>query len=151
VLPRLRPYAPPCAPRCQGPRLTPDCVARPSVSPSPPQTPFASVPVGGSSGGGGDQVRVNRFDTSLPIRVDVGAALTYLVLGISGARTRPPVQTWCGALTGASAASLGLSGVIFLILEQKNDFIRFHAWQSVLVFCPLLVRTPSLRQTRYRG
>ncbi|KAL1923150.1 uncharacterized protein VTP21DRAFT_9526 [Calcarisporiella thermophila] len=58
-------------------------------------------------------VRVNKYETSLPIRVDIEAALTY---------------------------SLGcVTGVLFLILEQKNDYVRFHAWQSSLLFLGMLV------------
>ncbi|RKP37250.1 hypothetical protein BJ085DRAFT_15846 [Dimargaris cristalligena] len=52
-------------------------------------------------------IRVNRYETSLPFRADIEAGLTY-ALGC-------------------------VSGVAFLILEQKNDYVRFHAWQSCLV------------------
>ena len=27
-----------------------------------------------------------------------------------------------------------ISGLVFLLLEQKNSFVRFHAWQSLLTF-----------------
>ena len=27
-----------------------------------------------------------------------------------------------------------VTGIIFLILEKENKFIRFHAWQSIFVF-----------------
>ena len=27
-----------------------------------------------------------------------------------------------------------VTGVIFLILEKDNEFVRFHAWQSIIVF-----------------
>ncbi|OZJ03968.1 hypothetical protein BZG36_03237 [Bifiguratus adelaidae] len=57
--------------------------------------------------------RVNKYETSLPIRVDVEAALTYVL----------------GAVTG----------VFFLIAEQKNDYVRFHAWQSSLLFLVLMI------------
>ncbi|TPX30865.1 hypothetical protein SmJEL517_g05678 [Synchytrium microbalum] len=54
------------------------------------------------------QVRVNKYETTLPLRVDLLSALAY---------------------------SLGpISGVILLILETKNDYVRFHAWQSSLIF-----------------
>ncbi|KAI9096992.1 hypothetical protein DFS34DRAFT_704761 [Phlyctochytrium arcticum] len=67
---------------------------------------------GSSSGGGGPAERVNKWETSLRMRVDLEAAGCY-VLG--------PV-----------------SGALFLILEQKNDYVRFHAWQSCLAFTALL-------------
>lgn len=31
------------------------------------------------------------------------------------------------------------SGIIFLILEPNNKYVRFHALQSILVFGPLMV------------
>nr|CAG8439504.1 9660_t:CDS:2 [Entrophospora candida] len=55
-----------------------------------------------------DTIRVNKYETSMPIRVDIEAALTY-VLGC-------------------------VTGVFFLIFEHKNDYVRFHAWQSSLLF-----------------
>ena len=27
-----------------------------------------------------------------------------------------------------------ISGLVFLLIEKENDFIRFHAWQSIIVF-----------------
>ena len=27
-----------------------------------------------------------------------------------------------------------ISGIVFLILERENKFVRFHAWQSIIVF-----------------
>jgi uncharacterized membrane protein len=32
-----------------------------------------------------------------------------------------------------------LSGLVFLLIEQKNSFVRFHAWQSLLTFGALSV------------
>ncbi|KAJ1974838.1 hypothetical protein H4R35_003424, partial [Dimargaris xerosporica] len=66
-----------------------------------------------SMGGGRGMIRVNRYETSLPLRPDVEAAGAYL-LGC-------------------------LSGVVLLILEQKNDYVRFHAWQSCLLTTAMLV------------
>lgn len=41
---------------------------------------------------------------------------------------------------GALCYLLGfITGIIFLILEKDNKFIRFHAMQSILVFLPLWV------------
>ncbi|KAI8393643.1 uncharacterized protein BYT42DRAFT_487074 [Radiomyces spectabilis] len=57
--------------------------------------------------------RVNKYETALPIRVDFEAALTYIL----------------GPVTG----------LLFLILETQNDYVRFHAWQSSLVFLALML------------
>ena len=32
-----------------------------------------------------------------------------------------------------------LTGIVFLILEKDNKFVRFHAWQSIATFLPLTV------------
>jgi len=32
-----------------------------------------------------------------------------------------------------------ITGIIFLLIEKKNDYIRFHALQSVAVFAPLMI------------
>ncbi|KAI9487262.1 MAG: hypothetical protein EXX96DRAFT_615051 [Benjaminiella poitrasii] len=61
---------------------------------------------------GGQTVRVNKYETSLPIRVDIEAALAYVF----------------GPVTG----------LILLILERQNDYVRFHAWQSSLTFSALM-------------
>ncbi|RKP24152.1 hypothetical protein SYNPS1DRAFT_17572 [Syncephalis pseudoplumigaleata] len=73
------------------------------------QSPPNHAPASSTTGSAG--TRVNKYETSLPLRVDVEAALVYL-LGC-------------------------FSGVFFLICEQKNDYVRFHAWQSCLIFAPL--------------
>ncbi|ORX55665.1 hypothetical protein DM01DRAFT_1345156 [Hesseltinella vesiculosa] len=67
---------------------------------------------GSSQQSSSNTMRVNKYETTLPIRVDVEAALTYLV---------PP-----------------LSGILFLVLETQNDYVRFHAWQSSLYFLSLM-------------
>lgn len=59
------------------------------------------------------QARVNTFETGLGLRVDIEAALAY---------------------------ALGpFSGILLLILERHNDYVRFHAWQSSLVFTIMIV------------
>ncbi|KAI3331599.1 hypothetical protein HD806DRAFT_165083 [Xylariaceae sp. AK1471] len=70
----------------------------------------------GLGGGGGYSHRdgVNEFDTSLGIRLDYEAVLAYIGL--------PP-----------------LGAIILLILEKQSDYVRFHAWQSSLVFTVLFV------------
>lgn len=32
-----------------------------------------------------------------------------------------------------------ISGIVFLIIEKENKFIRFHAWQSIMVFASIFV------------
>ncbi|KAF2226310.1 hypothetical protein BDZ85DRAFT_48597 [Elsinoe ampelina] len=64
---------------------------------------------GGGQGGVGDV-----FETSLGFRMDVEAALAYLLL--------PPA-----------------GGVALLVFEHKSDYVRFHAWQSALVFSAAFV------------
>ncbi|PFH57829.1 hypothetical protein XA68_14522 [Ophiocordyceps unilateralis] len=57
---------------------------------------------------------VSEFDTSLGLRLDYEACLAYLAL--------PP-----------------LGAILLLILERNSDYVRFHAWQSALLFTALLV------------
>ncbi|RMD44810.1 hypothetical protein DV735_g265, partial [Chaetothyriales sp. CBS 134920] len=54
------------------------------------------------------------FQTSLPLRMDFEAMLAYLAL--------PPI-----------------GGVALLILEHNSDYVRFHAWQSSMLFSALLL------------
>jgi uncharacterized membrane protein len=54
------------------------------------------------------------FETSLPLRIDQEAVLAYLLL--------PPA-----------------GGVLLLILEHKSDYVRFHAWQSSMLFSAIFV------------
>lgn len=54
------------------------------------------------------------FQSSLPIRLDYEAMAAYLLL--------PPV-----------------GGVLLLILEHKSDYVRFHAFQSSLLFSAIFV------------
>jgi uncharacterized membrane protein len=32
-----------------------------------------------------------------------------------------------------------LTGALFLLVERKSRFVRFHAWQSVLTFLPVFL------------
>ncbi|KAI0594524.1 hypothetical protein F4775DRAFT_573521 [Biscogniauxia sp. FL1348] len=66
--------------------------------------------VGGLGGRGG----VSEFDTSLGLRLDYEAALAYLGL--------PP-----------------LGAIVLLILERQSDYVRFHAWQSSLLFTVVFI------------
>lgn len=54
------------------------------------------------------------FETSLPLRLDQEAMLAYLLL--------PPA-----------------GGVLLLIFEHKSDYVRFHAWQSSMLFSAIFV------------
>ena len=43
-------------------------------------------------------------------------------------------------LAGLLCYVLGwLTGIVFLVLEKENKFVRFHAFQSLLTFLPLCV------------
>jgi len=54
------------------------------------------------------------FETSLGIPLRVEASLAYLVL--------PPA-----------------GGVVLLLFEHKSDYVRFHAWQSALLFSAIFL------------
>ncbi|KAF2236857.1 hypothetical protein EV356DRAFT_54041 [Viridothelium virens] len=74
---------------------------------------------GGGSGIGGvgrgwNGRDVDVFETSLPLRMDYEACVPYLLL--------PPA-----------------GGVLILLLEHKSDYVRFHAWQSSLLFTVIFV------------
>ncbi|KAI1819899.1 hypothetical protein F4861DRAFT_99010 [Xylaria intraflava] len=69
---------------------------------------------GGGIGLGGNGGFVSEFDTSLGIRLDYEAVLAYCGF--------PP-----------------LGAIILLILERKSDYVRFHAWQSSLVFTVMFI------------
>lgn len=57
--------------------------------------------------------------------------------------TRPPVSSSTGLqenIGGLLAYLLGfITGIIFLIVEKENSFIRFHAMQSTIVFGAIFV------------
>jgi uncharacterized membrane protein len=54
------------------------------------------------------------FQTSLPMRMDYEAMLAYLLL--------PPA-----------------GGVFLLLVEHKSDYVRFHAWQSSMLFTCIFI------------
>ncbi|KAJ5891963.1 uncharacterized protein N7473_008191 [Penicillium subrubescens] len=62
----------------------------------------------------GGHVSLGAFETSLPIRMDVEAALAYLLL--------PPA-----------------GGLFLLLAEHKSDYVRFHAWQSSMLFAVIFI------------
>jgi uncharacterized membrane protein len=61
----------------------------------------------------------------------------------SEAATKPEAES----STGMSANVAGLlcyvagwiTGIIFVVLEKKSKFVKFHAWQSIMVFGVLTV------------
>ncbi|TGO47912.1 hypothetical protein BOTNAR_0501g00010 [Botryotinia narcissicola] len=69
---------------------------------------------GGAGYGGGSRDGLHEFETSLPLRLDYEACLAYLLL--------PPA-----------------GGALLLVLERKSDYVRFHAWQSALLFTAMFV------------
>jgi uncharacterized membrane protein len=43
-------------------------------------------------------------------------------------------------LAGVLCYVLGwVTGIVFLLLEKENKFVRFHAWQSIATFLPLTI------------
>lgn len=65
----------------------------------------------------GGRLHVNLFETSVPMRLDYEAMVAYLLL--------PPA-----------------GGVLLLLMEHKSDYVRFHAWQSSLLFTFIFVSPP---------
>ncbi|KAF2271312.1 uncharacterized protein EI97DRAFT_388184 [Westerdykella ornata] len=63
---------------------------------------------------GGVREDLDMFETRLGIRMDYEACLAYLLL--------PPA-----------------GGALLLVLEHRSDFVRFHAWQSSLLFSFIFV------------
>ncbi|KAI0160859.1 hypothetical protein GGR52DRAFT_561985 [Hypoxylon sp. FL1284] len=84
----------------------------PLQHPQPQRSWQPTLPNGGYASEAGPYV--SEFDTSLGIRLDYEACLAYLAL--------PP-----------------LGAIILLILERKSDFVRFHAWQSSLLFTVVFI------------
>lgn len=77
----------------------------------PERVSWNAVP-GGFGGGGREDV--DMFETRLGLRMDYEACLAYLLL--------PPA-----------------GGVLLLVLEHRSDYVRFHAWQSSLLFAFVFV------------
>lgn len=69
---------------------------------------------GFGNGIGADERNLDVFGTSLPMRLDYEACACYLAL--------PPAGP-----------------ALILLLEHKSDYVRFHAWQSALLFTFLFV------------
>jgi uncharacterized membrane protein len=64
-----------------------------------------------------------------------------------------------GSTTGLEPNTAGLlcylggwiSGIVFLVIEQKNVFVRFHALQSIVTFGALTVAGAALGRIPYLG
>jgi len=64
-----------------------------------------------------------------------------------------------GGTTGLEPGVAGLlcylgmwvTGIIFLVLEQKNKFVRFHAAQSIVVFGTLGILSAIMRFVPFAG
>lgn len=77
--------------------------------------PFHNDYIGNSAlQGGGYTGGTSIFETSLGISLPVEACLAYLLL--------PPA-----------------GGVVLLLFEHKSDYVRFHAWQSAMLFSALFL------------
>jgi len=63
-------------------------------------------------------------------------------LGVAGAPTEGAATPEAESSTGMSANVAGLlcyvagwiTGIIFIVLEKKSIFVKFHAWQSIMTF-----------------
>ena len=68
-------------------------------------------------------------------------------LGVAGAPTEGAATPEAESSTGLSANVAGLlcyvagwiTGIIFIVLEKKSIFVKFHAWQSIMTFGVLTV------------
>lgn len=68
-------------------------------------------------------------------------------LGVAGAPTEGAAMPEAESSTGLSANVAGLlcyvagwiTGIIFIVLEKKSIFVKFHAWQSIMTFGVLTV------------
>ncbi|KAI5360467.1 hypothetical protein Slin14017_G086420 [Septoria linicola] len=69
---------------------------------------------GGQTALGGRGGLTSVYETSLGLNIGMEATLAYLLL--------PPA-----------------GGVVLLLFEHKSDYVRFHAWQSALLFSALFL------------
>jgi uncharacterized membrane protein len=68
-------------------------------------------------------------------------------LGIAATPTEGAPRPEADSSTGMSANVAGLlcyvltwvTGIIFVVLEKKSTFVKFHAWQSIMTFGVLTV------------
>jgi uncharacterized membrane protein len=100
----------PIRPYSPSPRPSSDVAALPRPSALGPEHHGPTIGVGG----GHRNVDLDAFQTSLPIRLDYEAMLAYILL--------PPAGS-----------------VFLLIAEHKSDYVRFHAWQSSMLFTAIFI------------
>jgi len=68
-------------------------------------------------------------------------------LGVSAAPSEGAAKLGAESSTGMSANVAGLlcyvatwvTGIVFVVLEKKSTFVKFHAWQSIMTFGVLSV------------
>jgi uncharacterized membrane protein len=68
-------------------------------------------------------------------------------LGVVATPTEGAAKPEAESSTGMSANTAGLlcylatwiTGIIFVVLEKKSKFVKFHAWQSIMTFGVLTV------------
>jgi len=68
-------------------------------------------------------------------------------LGVAATPTEAAARPEAESSTGMSANVAGLlcyvlgwvTGIIFVVLEKKSTFVKFHAWQSIMTFGVLTV------------
>ncbi|MEA1871882.1 MAG: zinc-ribbon domain-containing protein [Chloroflexota bacterium] len=68
-------------------------------------------------------------------------------LGVAATPTEGTAKPEAESSTGMSANVAGLlcyvagwiTGIVFIVLEKKSIFVKFHAWQSIMVFGVLTV------------
>jgi uncharacterized membrane protein len=68
-------------------------------------------------------------------------------LGVAATPTEGAAKTEAESSTGLSANVAGLlcyvagwvTGIVFVVLEKKSIFVKFHAWQSIMTFGVLTV------------
>ncbi|EAU35004.1 predicted protein [Aspergillus terreus NIH2624] len=107
------------SPNLRSPRASPPIASNGLPSPSH-FAPSGHVPTSGHGNTGfgrdveGGRWNLGAFETSLPIRMDFEAMLAYLLL--------PPA-----------------GGVFLLLVEHKSDYVRFHAWQSSMLFTLMFI------------
>jgi len=68
-------------------------------------------------------------------------------LGVAATPTEGAAKPEAESSTGLSANVAGLlcyvagwiTGIVFVVLEKKSIFVKFHAWQSIMTFGVLMV------------
>ncbi len=70
---------------------------------------------------------------------------TALVPPAGGSETpaKPPAETSIGLQPNIAGllcyVALWITGIIFVVIEKKSTFVKFHAWQSIMTFAVLTV------------